>query len=100
LAASAGWRRDDGTHVDENLSRAQSRQHPVGPSVIAANAAALVTMAKVIGSGGYGARRVRPLHSFLNQPLRFGARAVVTGYGMAFIEQPVHHLAAHHSQIR
>ena len=33
-----------------------------------------------------------------DQPLRFRARAVVAGDGMALAEQRAHHLAAHHAQ--
>ena len=72
---------------------------PSGPSVIAAMAAAVGHHGEnEVGSAGHRSRRVSPLHSFFDQPLRFGAGAVVTGHGVTFAEQPVHHLAAHHSE--
>src|SRR5437868_6466176 len=42
--------------------------------------------------------RVRPFHSFLHQPLRLRARAVVANYVVPLAQQPVHHLAAHHAE--
>src|SRR4029077_1193706 len=37
-------------------------------------------------------------HSTVDQPLGFSARAVVPGHRVTLVEQPVHHLAAHHAE--
>src|SRR6202020_2545395 len=89
----------DRAHVDENLSRGEARQHSVWSFADSSDGGRIGHHGeREIGRAGNCPWRVSPLHPLFNQPLRLGARAVVTGHRMTLAEQTIHHLAAHHSQ--
>ena len=71
---------------------------PFGPSATCVNGLRIHEhRERDIRRGGYGAGRILPFHAFIDQPLRFRARAVVSDNRVAFLQKAVRHLTAHHS---
>ena len=82
-----------------NLPGEIPASNPSGPSVTAESAAALVTIVKVTSDACcHRLGRFGKLHAVVDQPLRFGARPVVAGDGVALFEQAGYHVAAHHTE--
>src|SRR6266545_5172206 len=99
----AGRRTDRGrthrAHIDINFSGRKAGENPVRSFGYGAQRFAVGDHRKNEVAGlRRRARRLRPLHAQVEQPLRLGLGAVVTGDVVASIEQPFRHPTAHRAK--
>ena len=86
-------------HIDQKFPRRNCTQNSVGSFHHRGQGLFVRHHRKCdVRRGAHCARRLAPLHSLLDQPFRFGARAVVPRDGVSFAQQTAYHLAAHHAQ--
>src|SRR5579859_6041592 len=99
LSEMARGGRADGTHINIDLARAQSRQYAIGSREDCMERGSIGHHAKGhIGSLDNGSRRLAPMHSSLQQPVCLRFCTIIAGHTMPGSKQSLCYPTTHCSQ--